>query len=381
MKAILVDDEPLALIGLQKALESEISDIDIPAAYSNPKEAIAGALAHRPDVVFLDIHMPEVDGLKLGRQLQAVVPGVEIVFVTSYDQYAVRAFELYALDYIMKPIQMKRLNKTILRIREKLDFKQSLEQKETNSPLICCFNHIRFKLPGMSPQMVKWRTSRAQELFIYLLHHRARTINRSVLLEMLWPDAEETKAVQSLYTTIYHIRQSLKTYKMDMISVDSGGEEAGYRLDIGEARVDADVWEYELKQLGIVDASTVDDYERVLSMYEGEYLRHYEYIWAEHERERLRLLWLYHMNMVSEFYVKEAMLDKAVQVNRQIQLMSPDEEDSYFSMMKLYHAMDNKPAVEEQYALLKAKVEGELELPVSDHIAGWYEHWRSLAYR
>lgn len=377
MKSLLVDDEPLALIGLQKTLESEISNIEIVAAYTNPKEVIAGALEHRPDVVFLDIHMPEIDGLKLGRQIQAVVPGVEIVFVTGYDQYAVRAFELYALDYIMKPVQRERLKQTVKRIKEKLNMKGLMKPPDTNSPLICCFERIQFRPPGMELQTVKWRTSKAQELFAYLLHHRDRTVNRSVLLELLWPEVGEAKAAQHLYTAIYHIRQTLKKHGMDTISISVGDLEAGYRLEIGDALVDTEVWEYDMKQLSVLDASTVDTYERVLKMYEGEYLGHYEYIWAEHERERLRSLCLYHMKKVNEFYNQQEMPDKAIQINRHIQQMFPDEEESYFSLMKLYHAMGNKIDVEEQYLLLKAKIERELELPISADIAHWYEQWKS----
>lgn len=378
MRALLVDDEPLALIGLQKALESEISEMEIAAVYTNPKEVIAGALEHRPDVVFLDIHMPEIDGLKLGRQIQAVIPGTEIVFVTGYNQYAVSAFELNALDYLMKPVQRERLRQTVIRIKEKLSIKGSMKPPDTNSPWICCFNQIKFKPPGMEPQTVKWRTRKAQELFAYLLHHRDRTVNRSVLLELLWPDVEETKAAQHLYTAIYHIRQTLRFSKMDSIVICTGELDTGYQLDVGEARVDTEIWEYDMKQLGVLDTSTVDAYERVLKMYEGEYLGHYGYIWAEHERERLRLLWLYHMEKVSEVYEQQEMPDKAIQVNRRVQLMSPDEEESYFSLMKLYHAMCNRIGVEEQYLLLKMKMERELELPISVHITNWYERWKLL---
>ncbi|QTH42596.1 response regulator [Cohnella sp. LGH] len=125
MKIILVDDEPLALFRLRRALERESEEVDIAAEYTDPNEVAAGVMEHRPDVVFLDIHMPEIDGLKLGRQLQATVPGIEIVFVTAYDRYAVKAFELYALDYVMKPVQEDRLRQTLLRVEEKLRIKKA----------------------------------------------------------------------------------------------------------------------------------------------------------------------------------------------------------------------------------------------------------------
>jgi len=380
VKAILVDDEPLALIGLQNAIESEESGIEVIATYTNPEDVVAGVLAHRPDVVFLDIQMPEIDGLNLGRQIQSVVPEIEIVFVTGYDRYAVRAFELYALDYIMKPIVRDRFRQTILRIKEKLNLKGAANVQDTNSPFICCFHQIQFQLPGTDAQTVKWRTSKAQELFAYLLHHRDRTINRSDLLELLWPGLEEAKAAQQLYTAIYYIRQTLKKYSMDMISIQSGDLEAGYRLEIGEVRVDAEEWEYKMKQLGSLDSNTVNAYEHALHLYTGHYLGAYGYIWAEHERERFRLLWLHHMKKLSSYYEERGFSRKAIEANLRIQRMLPDEEESYFSLMKLYDAIGDNIGVEEQYLLLTTRLERDLETSVSPDIANWYRSWKSVSH-
>jgi len=377
VKVLLVDDEPLALIGLQKALESELSEVEIAASYTNSKEAVAGAIKHRPDVVFLDIHMPEVDGLQLGRQIQAAVPGIEIVFVTGYDRYAVRAFELYALDYLMKPIQGNRLSQTIMRLQEKLSLKGArLLEPDSNAPMVCCFKQIRFQLPGEEAQTVKWRTSKAQELFAFLLHHRDRTVGRSALLELLWPDIDEAKAAQHLYTAIYHVRRTLKTYKFDMVTIRIGELETGYRLELGEARVEAEAWENDLKRLGTLDASTADAFETVLEAYTGDYFGDYFYLWAEHERERYRLLWLYHMNQLCEYYEGHGSPEKAIRVYNHLQRISPNAEESYFSLMKLYHRIGNNGGVEEQYLLLKIMMEAELELPIRPDIVRWYEQWK-----
>ncbi|MFD0717663.1 response regulator [Paenibacillus sp. GCM10027626] len=377
MKALLVDDEPLALIGLQRSLESEVNGVEIVATYSDPKEVIAGVLEHRPDVVFLDIHMPEIDGLKLGRQIQAVVPDIEIIFVTSYDQYAVNAFELYALDYILKPMNAARLRQTVMRVIDKLNLKGSRKAPDRDVPVVCCFEQIRFQPSGMEAQTAKWRTSKVQELFAYLLHHRERAVSRSVLLELLWPDIPEDKAAQYLYTAIYHLRQTLKTCKMDLISIRINELEAGYQLDMGEARVDTEIWEYDLKQLGRLDAGTAGAYERVLRTYTGDFLGHYEYLWAEHERERLRMLWLYQTKKLSDYYEQQGLLDKSIQINLNVQRIYPDDEDCYFSLMKLYHAIDNQAGVEEQYLLLKTRMEREMELPISGNIGRWYEQWKA----
>lgn len=61
-------------------------------------------MAHKPDVVFLDVEMPEISGIEVAEKLQSALPDVRIIFVTAYDEYAVKAFELHALDYILKPL-------------------------------------------------------------------------------------------------------------------------------------------------------------------------------------------------------------------------------------------------------------------------------------
>ncbi|WP_128104149.1 MULTISPECIES: response regulator [Paenibacillus] len=375
MKVILVDDEQLALIGLKKLLEKEVSDIEIVATYMNPTDAMAGITLHHPDVVFLDVHMPELDGMALGRQIQEATPDIEIIFVTSHDQYAVHAFELQALDYVMKPISIKRLKQTVIRVQDKLSMKQKGSPEDTKVPFIYCFNQIRFKLPNQEIQIAKWRTSKAQELFAYLLHHRNQMVHRSVLLEMLWPELEEDKTVHQLYTAMYHVRQTLKSYGMDMITIQSGSLEAGYKLELGGAQLDSEQWEREIRTWKGVDLGTVDAYEKVLHMYTGTYLGNYEYMWAEPERESLRYLWLYHMKQLSLFYQQQGLVEKLIEHTQRIQRMLPDEEESYFTLMKLYAEMDNELGVEEQYRLLKTRMEQDLEIPVRENISKWYQDW------
>jgi two-component SAPR family response regulator len=386
MKAILVDDERLSLRHLKKMLEIDVGGVEVIGMYSNPADVLGAAIELQPDVVFLDIHMPGISGLSLGEQLQLSVPATEIVFVTAYDQYAVRAFELYALDYIMKPVQLERLQQTIqrLRVRVKDSFKLGQEQEkekeqEQQPPLICCFNQIRLQLSGQEPQIIKWRTSKAQELFAYMLHHRDRMIDRDTLIELLWPYFDESRAVKQLYTTIYHIRNTLRNSGMGTISISSGDLENGYRLSLGAARIDTQEWETFVKQLGVVDHHNVVEHEQALELYKGNYFGDYEYLWAEQERERLRRLWLHHANQLSMFYTVQQMPQAAVLVNQRLQMLLPYTEDSYFNLMKLYDSFGDRVGVEEQYWLLLTRWEQELDSAVDANIITWYEHWKTEA--
>jgi two-component system LytT family response regulator len=115
MKAIIVDDERLARQEL-KSLLAEHKDIEVIAECANAAEAKEKISQLKPDVVFLDIQMPGKNGLELAQELS---PVPELIFVTAYDEYALRAFEVNALDYLLKPVQSDRLAETLKKLFSK----------------------------------------------------------------------------------------------------------------------------------------------------------------------------------------------------------------------------------------------------------------------
>jgi len=131
-RAILVDDEPLARIHLATRLMAhpEIEIVgeaeDVPSAY----DLIS---LERPDVIFLDIQMPKKNGFALLPKLEKIHLQPAVVFVTAYDEYAIKAFEANALDYLTKPVSAGRLAKTILRLNKQLVSETNLPYPTTES--------------------------------------------------------------------------------------------------------------------------------------------------------------------------------------------------------------------------------------------------------
>ncbi len=116
LRVLIVDDEPLARRGLNLRLEP-ISDIEVVGEAQNGREAIKAIKDHEPDLVFLDIQMPGIDGFGVVRALLGG-PAPLIVFVTAFDQYAIDAFQANALDYLVKPVEDERLEAALHRARE-----------------------------------------------------------------------------------------------------------------------------------------------------------------------------------------------------------------------------------------------------------------------
>jgi two-component system LytT family response regulator len=113
--ALIVDDEPLARASLRTLLEREPDAITIFEA-RNGHEAAALILGERPDVVFLDVQMPEMNGFDVVRQVGAAAMP-DVIFVSAYDQFAIRAFEINALDYLLKPVSEERFAEALQRTR------------------------------------------------------------------------------------------------------------------------------------------------------------------------------------------------------------------------------------------------------------------------
>lgn len=117
IRVLIVDDEPLARRGIRRLLEAE-ADFEIVGEAGNGQAAAAKIESEKPDLVFLDIQMPLIDGFSLIEKTAAAnLP--EIVFVTAYDEHAVKAFETGALDYVLKPVNPERFRKTLERVRRR----------------------------------------------------------------------------------------------------------------------------------------------------------------------------------------------------------------------------------------------------------------------
>ena len=115
--AVIADDEPLLRAGLRDALAQAWPELEIVAEAGNGREAVAAVREHQPAFAFLDIEMPRMNGLEAAREIRGLA---HVVFVTSYDRYALEAFERGAVDYVLKPAELARLADTVGRLKARL---------------------------------------------------------------------------------------------------------------------------------------------------------------------------------------------------------------------------------------------------------------------
>jgi two-component system, LytTR family, response regulator len=117
LRAAIVDDEDLARQVLREYLASH-ADVEIVAECANGFEAVKAVAELKPDLVFLDIQMPKLDGFEV---LELIEPAPAIIFVTAHDNHAIRAFEVHAVDYLLKPVGADRFEAALARVKERLE--------------------------------------------------------------------------------------------------------------------------------------------------------------------------------------------------------------------------------------------------------------------
>ncbi len=135
LRALIVDDEELARRGLEIRLQ-ELPDVSIVGQCRNGREALAAVADSAPDLMFLDIQMPGMDGFEVLRKMSGSNMPI-VVFVTAFDEYAIRAFDANALDYLLKPINDERLVEAVERARIALDDREAHTHRSRLLKFIC----------------------------------------------------------------------------------------------------------------------------------------------------------------------------------------------------------------------------------------------------
>lgn len=145
LRTLLVDDESLAL-DLLRSIVSKIDDIEIIGECKNGREAIESATLLAPDLIFLDIQMPKVNGFEVVKELQSDTMPM-VIFATAYNQYAIDAFDLHAVDYLLKPFDPDRVLRAVQRAVER----HKAQEKGQKAPLIGAIEDITVRLDQDQP--------------------------------------------------------------------------------------------------------------------------------------------------------------------------------------------------------------------------------------
>lgn len=253
MNIIACDDEKPALENLVIAIRGAVPDCEL-KAFRYPEEILAYAKENAVDVAFLDVSMPGMTGIELAKKLKAILPYLNIIFVTAYSHYAMDAVNLHASGYVLKPVSVEDVK------REINNFLHPIKKETERRIYVQTFGNFEVFVDG---RPLRFLLAKSKEMFAYLVDMAGVSVNRKELTAALFLDEPYSLKVQNYFTKIF------KAMIETLSSV--GLEDIVYK----------DYNAYAVKKDAI--ACDLYDYEAgdptAISKYHGEYMLQYE--WAE----------------------------------------------------------------------------------------------------
>lgn len=261
-----VDDEIHVLERFERMV-LEIKELELCGLFETGEQLLSYLKEQPLDVVFLDIEMPGINGLQLSEQILDLSENIDIIFVTAFNQYAVEAFELQAMDYIMKPLTEERLGKTVRRL---LKTKSTVGQP--GKPFIQCFGDFEVFLNG---EALTWKNSKAKEILAFLVHKNGVPVNWEKITDAVWPDYDSEKAQTNFHATTYLLRKRLAEAGISQI-LESG--RGNYRVVTDQ--VNCDLYQLEVL-IRSYQVKRKEDFRLFEQLDQRGYMEASGYVWAQ----------------------------------------------------------------------------------------------------
>lgn len=214
MRIIAVDDEKLALEMLKNAIK-KVCPFDELFLFRNPKELLAFARDNVCDIAFIDIKMRGMTGIELSKELKDLMPNINIIFVTGYDDYTSDAMRLHASGYIYKPVTEEKLKE------ELNDLRYPVQKRDNNALLkVNCFGN--FDVFNMNGELIHFNRSKAKELFAYLVSINGASCTTKEIYSVLFEDVPyDKKKKMYLQKIISSLMKTLRDFNAESVVVKS----------------------------------------------------------------------------------------------------------------------------------------------------------------
>lgn len=364
MKTMIIDNECTA-VKLISRVFGEVQEFKLLDNYTDTT-TVEEVIEQTPDVVFIEVELKNHSGIELAQQIKNQYEHVNIILMSEKKEYAVKAYEIEAIDYVMKPLKKGRLHITLERL-------QGLLENEKQEFMVCGFQNLRFKNSDTDEDIpAKWRTKKTKELFAYLLYYQNIPVRKDLILDIIWPHVDTEKGQALLYSAIYQIRRTLNEINFPIEIVNDANM---YTLKLNQVKYDINEWELAMDQLPPLNKNNLPEHIRVIKMYQGDYLYELNYAWAEHERGMLHSIWIYQIQKVANYLKTNEQFMDIIRIYRYIIEVSPLYEAAYFELMKLANEIDDKEIIMHYYHKLTFMLDEELGVKPDKKIQNWYKYW------
>lgn len=349
VRVIIVDDELPALKMAESVLRT-FDNIQICCTFSDQDELLECIHNIEVDLLLLDIKMPGMQGMELAERINEIRSDILIVFVTAYDSYAIEAFDVDALDYIMKPITEGRMKKTLERY-----IKRCGEQKKNEKPRrIYVRSFGRLGVESEDGEKMKFRTVKTEELFAFLIDLQGKQVSRDKIIEALWFDRNADKAQSILYTTLYQLRKDLENFGLINI-IESSRKDGG----VCGLSWTPDYWDYK-EYMNMCEGSclSIENAKRAIDIYQNGFLADNGYMWSFEKRAELEMKYFGLLENIVDNAVKKQKFEVAMIYLKKWADILPFNDRIQAKIIAIYLLMTKK----EDAILYYKKIEDEAEL-------------------
>lgn len=370
MKVILVDDEKAMHLIMKKML-SKIGEVQIMGAFLDTTAATAYMADHEVDLIFVDINMPKESGLEFAEGLRKLGKQTRIVFITSHKEYALSAFDVFAFDYMVKPVDQNRLQQTVRRALAEWRNHPVVDKTEVPQARPVEFNGLG-RIEIQSPQGIKtkWKSSKSAELFAYLLIHKGRLVSRARLIEDIFEGMPQKNAEVYLNTTVYQLRKLLDAYGLKQVLHTNNNH---YALNLMEIKVDFLRFEEGCKMLSVIQSE--DDMEQASTLeqlYVGDLFGDNVYTWAWSEIERLSIMYTSLTRRLCQALLRVRDISSATLLLKKLLSRNELDEESLMLLMQALTTQKNREALIDQYAHFSNQLLQEIGTDPSPEVSALY---------
>lgn len=344
IRSIVIEDEWYNLEEVSRFVNNT-GFIVVEKKYQNPLIALEEVLDVCPQVAFIDIEMPEMDGITLAEKLLEKNSQIVIVFITAFNQYAVQAFDLNALDYIMKPINAERFKKMAEKIKNEINSKRTLK---ANILKINCSDRLEVTI---DKKEVRWQRAKAEELFAYLLMNNGRFVHKEIIIENLWHGYQLSKALTILQTSICKIRNVLSEVKREDVTIDySGGK---YCLTINNSQCNYIEFQEALDGYKAKDKDTYYKVEKACKLFGNGFLVKEDYIWIIGKNEELSNRLVAILKEIILAYSEQHNYIELVRFLKLLAILRPYEEEVNYKLLMTLEKLGNHEEALSHYKWLE----------------------------
>jgi len=333
IKTIIVDDEQPAIEEIEYLL-SPYEQVKVVQRFKDPRAAMDFIAGEKPDLLFLDIDMPHMDGIELALKIQAMNTGVTIVFVTAHSQYALEAFQAYPLDYILKPVDEDRFRQTMNKVLERLGDRRKAAGEE-QAVRIHCFGPFEIITGAGKDKPVPLRSKKMKEIFAYLIQRFEKPVSRAELLERFFGGKKDKNAVNYLHVIIYNLRNLLEEHGVSRKQVLIDRD---YSLSASPGCCDYIDFVRFMRSKENVNEHNAAYVETLIASYRGAYLEEEDYSWAREEREWLEGYYEELHLKLARYYQAAGLLKEAESTLERLTNFNILSEDGWQALLQLYLA-------------------------------------------